>query len=49
MFTLDLKKNKSELSLFESPALCGHTNVPPLLNTCLTCMEHYLHVQPMPI
>ena len=23
---------KSELSLFESPALCGHMNVHPLLN-----------------
>ena len=34
----------NQLQLFESPVLCGHMNVFPLLNTCSTCMEQ-LQVQ----
>ena len=40
MFTLHLSANEIITpNLFESPALCDHMNVPPLLNTCSTCME----------
>jgi len=35
------QEGKLELDLFESPAPCVHMNVPPLLNTSSTCVEHY--------
>jgi len=35
-----LRKTKLELILFESGALYGHMNVPPLVNIVLNCTKH---------